>query len=388
MVGTKTKDLEKDFQNAINNNSYIQKGILNSIFNSENLNYKFEDEVEYINGITSDFTIMDNNNHLIKSVLECKRADIGVTDFVRGIGQLYQYEYFFEKKISPKKYSSYKYKEKDQSNFINALVIPSDFIKNTKLNIAKFKYPETSIMLEVNVKNYNVRRLDKKYLNDLASKYDDNTIAISQYYFRDNRIFEYYILLKFIQYWNVSHPNEKLQRKYVEKNYLKKIHTINNGNWRNAFITLKGLGFIDNDNKLTISGNKMLNKSLTEFIFTMYKDYLKEYIDLLLYYFKKDNGNLKKSNKKIALGIKELYNNKDILYLTQSDSRYISSFLNIMRDDLCFITFEPRSSNRNIINDPQIYKEEYIKSYISENNIGKRYLNNFYVLVENDFNEK
>ena len=50
-------------------------------------------------------------------------------------------------------------------------------------------------------------------------KKDSNTIAISSYYLRDNRIFEYFIALKYIQYWHLLNPgsNEILNRKKMEE---------------------------------------------------------------------------------------------------------------------------------------------------------------------------
>ncbi|WP_254557984.1 hypothetical protein, partial [Salmonella enterica] len=87
-----------------------------------------------------------------------------------------------------------------------AFVIPSDFYKNTTLNIGRFKYPKTTKIIEVNLGTNNVREIDRKSLDELAEK-NSNTISISPYYLRDNRIFEYYILLKYIEFWQVINPN-------------------------------------------------------------------------------------------------------------------------------------------------------------------------------------
>ena len=100
-------------------------------------------------------------------------------------------------------------------------------------------------------------------------KKDSNQLTISSYYLRDNRIFEYFIALKYIQYWHLLNPgsNEILNRKKMEE-HLKKTETINNGNWRNVFITLASLGFTDNKNHLTSSGRKMAMMDLSEFSYT------------------------------------------------------------------------------------------------------------------------
>ena len=178
--------LEKAFQDIINNSDEIKKGISEILLDKKEVdNANYEKEVEYINGITSDFTITDGQFRLL-STLECKRADIGVTEYVRGIGQLFQYEYFFEQKISPRKFSEYLYDEGKEYN--TAIVIPSDFYKNTTLNIGRFKYPKSTKIIEINLASKNVREIDRKLLDEFAKK-DSNTIAISSYYLRDNRIF-------------------------------------------------------------------------------------------------------------------------------------------------------------------------------------------------------
>lgn len=375
---------EKEFQQIIFDDKEIQKGIVESIFDTSGIFLEFDKETEFINGITSDFTLIDRSKNEIFSILECKRPDIGVTEYVRGIGQLLQYEYFFEKKISPKKFSEFNYISKSKSmRFKNALVIPSYFIKNTNLNIGKFKYPETSIIIEVNLSNKNVRKLTNKDLQDLSTK-DSNTIAISQYYFRDNRVFEYYILLKFLNYWHSTHPEEKLPRTLVENKYLKKIKTINNGNWRNAFITVSNIGFIDSENKLTISGNRMANLSLNEFTFILYKDYMKPYVDILLNLFESNSNILKMTNKEIALELKKKYNGKDVLYLTESDGRYISSWLNIMRDDLSCIDFKPRNTNREVTKYINKYRDDEIQRNI-EVSLGETYYRKYIELVRDNF---
>ena len=58
---------------------------------------KFEKGRKYLNNIIPDFKITKNNE--IIALVECKGANINVTDYVRGLGQLAQYESFWEKNI-------------------------------------------------------------------------------------------------------------------------------------------------------------------------------------------------------------------------------------------------------------------------------------------------
>ena len=55
-------------------------------------NFELVNEDKFINGITVDFTLLIDGK--ISALIECKCDDIGVTDFVRGIGQVMQYKYF------------------------------------------------------------------------------------------------------------------------------------------------------------------------------------------------------------------------------------------------------------------------------------------------------
>ena len=67
--------------------------------------------------------------------------------------------------------------------------------------------------------------------------------------------------------------------------------------------------------------------------------------------------------------IKNKYNNKDIMYLTESNGRYISSWLNIMRDDYGIFDFESRTTNRKLIYNITDLKKEVIIKKIKENSV-------------------
>lgn len=366
--------LEKEFQDRINKSHDIQRGILDVLFDGSYTAFSFEREVEYINGITSDFTITGENCQLY-STIECKRPDIGVTEYVRGIGQLFQYEYFFEQDITPRKFSNHHYIDEDSFN--TAFVIPSDFYKNTTLNIGRFKYPKTTKIIEVNLGTNNVREIDRKSLDELAEK-NSNTISISPYYLRDNRIFEYYILLKYIEFWQVINPNiDRLNRQTAE-NHLRQIDIINNGNWRNAFISISTLGFIDSKNRLTHSGRKMCNLTLSEFTLNLYNNYINNYIDLIIeQIFDESTKEVTINNKQLVEKIRIAYAGKDVLYLTESDSRYISSWLNIMRDDFGCINYKPRSSERTLGYVPKTLNDTELLKKIENSTVGKKYLSIF-----------
>lgn len=375
--------LEKEFQDMIFKSESIKSNIV-QVLNSDTTNkqYYFEKEVEFINGITSDFIIYDNKN-TINAIIECKRADIGVTEYVRGVGQLFQYEYFAEKQISPKKHHNLNY---NLISIKNVLVIPSSFIRNTNLNIGRFKYPTTSTIIEIHEKNHLARIISKEELKKLEESQNKSLVTICQYYMRDNRIFEYYILLKVLLVLGTFNFNDRLERKEIESEYLSNIKAINNKNWRNAFISLSSLGFIKSDNKVSDSALGLVNKNIYDFIQCIYSDYIQPFVDeimVILLEISCEQGNqsfFEANNVNIGERIRRKFNNRDVLFLTESKNRYISSWLNIMRDDIGCIDFESRSSKRKINFVPHLLNKNsllrYIQKYSKSINYVEKFLKN------------
>lgn len=362
---------EKEFQDRIESNTDIRNSILNILELDEKCTFKRE--VEFINGITSDFIIYDKN--CIKAIIECKRADIGVTEYVRGVGQLFQYEYFQDEKISPKKYGHLSYDERVNNNI---LVIPSTFIKNTTLNIGRFRYPKNSKIFEVHIANNRVRQITQEELDKLKQAENDKLVTLSQYYIRDNRIFECYILFQLLGILNQL--NITKNRNSLEKEILRKIEVINNRNWRNAFITLSSLGFIGANSQIYKNELGQLKNDIYDFINLVYRDYLYPFIDLLMEILKElsnENDEVEITNKRLADIIRERYKGKNILFLTDSEERYVSSWLNILRDDLGCIDFKPRTSLRKIKFIPKELNDEGRIRKIKENTRAKEYVENF-----------
>lgn len=110
---------EKYFHDLLATHENIKTDLLSALdlpTDLTHLNIIYEDR--YINGIIADFTLVYDNK--IHSIIEVKAGDIGVTDYVRGIGQVLQYEYFFENQINTKGFDF-------DENFKSALLIPSSF---------------------------------------------------------------------------------------------------------------------------------------------------------------------------------------------------------------------------------------------------------------------
>ncbi|WP_309124812.1 hypothetical protein [Helicobacter pylori] len=149
--------------------------------------FKLLREDTYINGITADFTLFEKNK--VRAIIECKGGAIGVSEYARGIGQIFQYEYFFENHLSLKNYAFCQ-------NFNSVLVFPESVLKNNDFNVGLFKYPKSKKILEINPHNLAVRCINDNELEKLRETKHRDFKVISPYYARDIRFFEACFLLQ------------------------------------------------------------------------------------------------------------------------------------------------------------------------------------------------
>lgn len=370
-------DMDRNRENYVHElliqNSTLQKNIweLLELEDSDRMTLVHEDR--YINWIIADFTLLYDNE--IRAIIECKAWDIWVTDYVRWIWQIMQYEYFFEEKIWKGRNFS--------TNFNSILLFPSSVVLRNAFNIWRFKYPERALILEINDSNLFARKISNDELNTLWKAIDENLITISQYYVRDNRLFELYLLLKYLIFLKISWQWESIDRRVLEYDKLRTLLTPNNQNWRNAFISLSSLWFINSKNMPTIPWLTIGSLNYEDFALTMYKSYLSPYVDCIMNYFDSDRTKLLETNQDICRWIRESYDGNDVLFLTQSHWRYISSRLNIIRDDFWCLRFLPRSQNRTIIYDIRKFTDEEIKEKIRNHSVAYGYIDKLQDLIWN-----
>ena len=242
-------------------------------------------------------------------------------------------------------------------------------------------YPKDTVIMEVNETNHNVRIITEAELERLREAFNSNLVTISQYYVRDNRIFELYILLRYLHLQKIKGVTS-VDRRNAEFNFLRLLETPNNRNWRNAFISLSSLGFIDSNNLPTNIGTMYANYDFGEFAYELLESYIKPYISLFFDIFKDFNTNEPIiTNRQISEKIRTKFNNKDVLFVTDSDERYISSWMNILRDDYGCISFEPRNYLRKINFNPNDLRKEVLISKINNNSIARKYIDKFIDLI-------
>ncbi|MFL1731934.1 hypothetical protein [Moraxella oculi] len=364
---------EKYFHDLIIQNPNIQADLLSALDLPADLSrLQLIHEDRYINNIIADFTLVYDNQ--IQAIIECKAGDIGVTDYVRGIGQVLQYEYFYENKIT--RHFTY------QDKFNSVLLIPSSVFLSRNFNIALFKYPNTTKIIEINEVNNAVRLITQKELNTFKEQNQNNLISISQYYVRDTRLFEIYMLLRYLCFLRIKSVNA-VNRKQIEL-IMQQTNTINNGNWRNAWISLSSFGFIDSNNMPTESGLKLGMTDIHQFLLIMYKSYIKPYADILMNYFYQNSSYLNKGLKEIKQDFLDMYNGNEILFLTQSETRYLSSWLNILRDDFGCIDFNSNRGNnikRKLNYNPATLNDEFLLKEIQKYSKANPYIANLQAIL-------
>ncbi len=364
---------ELTLHNFFRDNLDLQKSFLNLIGLPQEAS--FIHEHSYPNNLFADFSILSRDNK-IKAIVELKGSDIGVTEYVRGIGQIFQYQHFADKNIS--------YNNNNYENVRSILCFPSQLLINNSFHPGLFIYPENSLIIEINEHNLNPRILDKEILfNNAFSALTQNLVSISPYYIRDNRLFEIHLCLKYLHYL-VTIGTNILSRNDIEANFLQRLGTPNNRNWRNAFISLSSLGLIDGSNKPTLKGNYYAQMDFRSFAYEIYKSYIYPYIDTiinslfpnpLLTEVDVTYDDLKKL-------INKQYNNT-VQFLTESENRYISSWLNIMRDDYGMINFDARRSHRDLLYRPHELTREAMINRIGLHQTYQPYYQTYYRLINN-----
>jgi len=343
-------DSEKYIQNLIINRRDVQEHIIERLDLEYDKSIKFTKGLSYDNKMLPDIKILRKNE--ILALIECKGPKINVTDYVRGIGQLFQYEHFFENNITENKTDKY------SPDFKTIYLYPDEV--TYKINIKNFKYPKTTILLPINLQNFSLSEFSVEQRKKFSTV-GEGLIGISKYYFRDNRMFELYALIKYLKS-NFSNSNKQLSRTYLENNLMQKIKVINNGNWRNAFISLSIMNIINKKNNLNKFGEKISQLNYYEFCSMVFYDYIRPYIEEIFPILIKNNN---VGLSELIMQIKKKYDGKDVLFLTQAGRRYASSWLNIFRDDFGFIDFAPRRTNRIINYNPlDISKDQLEKNII------------------------
>lgn len=94
---------ESEVHQLIMDEETLRSSIL-SLLNIDGKDSKIEfvHEDQYPNGMYADFTVKKDDE--VQAIIECKGSDIGVNDYVRGIGQILEYQHFADSNLSIKGY--------------------------------------------------------------------------------------------------------------------------------------------------------------------------------------------------------------------------------------------------------------------------------------------
>jgi hypothetical protein len=349
-----------------------------SIMEILNLSYesafRFIHEDRFPNGMIIDFTLIHDNE--IAALIEVKGDNINTTDFVRGLGQVQQYNHFIDSNLEIKGITVSK-------KCKSILLFPTSVLTNSNIEISTFIIPEGTILVEINEKNGFLRIVDNKLINKLKEASALNLTSISSYYIRDNRIYELYILLHYLMYRKLL-SSQKVNRKDAEMNFLRKINTHNNRNWRNAFITLSSLGLIDSLNLPTKSGMTLVTRTYEEFATDILFDYIEPYVNEIMDVAESFNSlDFCLTNDGFSSVIRTKYG-AEVLFLTESNNRYMSSWLNLLRDDYGCIDFKSRTNRRKIIYNPTELNKKSLIKRISKYSVAFQFIERYQELLGGD----
>ena len=319
---------EPDVKNLFKNKDFVSK-VLSDYFHYH-LDFIVQHEIELENGITMDHLISDSDGAAILLV-ESKGGDIGITEFLRGVGQTVQYQHHIDKKI----------KLKYSKNCKTLLAFPDELY--SKIDIDKIIFGDNVLLLVINSSNNSAKVVDPAKIKGLFSAHQ-NIVTISPYYIRDNKLGELYVsLLETRKRMGAS--STRVSRDFTS--LLESIGAPNPGNARNIGISLASLGFVDSFNALTSSGFEFSKMDYSTFVTNIVEDYIYPYTNAIFYaLFQisiRESGNnniiINASWEQINDEIRKNWNGQDVMYLTESGNRYMSSWFGILKDDLQCVEF-------------------------------------------------
>ena len=363
---------EATLHNLLKDNADVKKRFINTLgIKGEKIVFNSEDQ--YPNGMFADFTILVDDK--VKAIVELKGSDIGVNEYVRGTGQIFQYQHYIENKLSIKSY------EYDDAFVVYCF--PSSLISNTNYNIGLFAYPKNCVILEFNEENYNFRKISEKDLKVFAGARGKDMVTVSPYYVRDTRLFELYIALRYFNIKKLA-GETTIDRKKSEE-FLKQLNVPDNGNWRNVFISLSSLGLTDDQNIPNDIGSQYANMDFADFAYELYNSYIRNYFQIICTNLEALGADKKAiSLVDLKASIDKSYGNREVLFLTDSRTRYLSSWLNIMRDDFGCVAFLPNRQSRTyeIVYPIDSFNKKAICKKIVEKSIAYSFISGFNSLMK------
>ena len=218
--------VEKDLHRMIQTDKNLQEKLIRCLQLNPKSNFQFISEDQFPNGMMVDFTLTIDDE--VKALIELKGDDIGINDFVRGTGQVFQYQNFIDLQYSIKQYVF--------NDAFTVYLFPSSVITSGKYNIGLLCYPEKCKLVEFVESSQTFREITKKDLMTFAGKKKAKAVTVSHFYVRDNRLIELYIGLRYLCLFYLQ-GKAIPSRKNMEL-FLKKLDVPNKNNWRNVFISL------------------------------------------------------------------------------------------------------------------------------------------------------
>ena len=312
-------------------------------------------EFRLSNGIKADIAVLDYSKTKILALIESKPEKLGIHAFMTAVGQTSQYQHHIKNELH---YISSNSGVSFDDNCI--VFIATGVNAVTDIDCSKIKTDHGVKLLLIDSSTATTSSYDlnnPKDISRLSSRYSGgiNFISICPYYFRDNRLSELYLALKICYLCGFESRLGKLDRKKQLESLFISASPINPGNARNLFITLSKLGFIDIENRLTPTGYYLMNLSYSQFVeemsFNYFYPYISNIMNALITFASKSGDSLDAiniTNEELKQEINENQGGFTVQFLTDSGTRYISHWLNVLRDDLGAISFQSNKVKRPI----------------------------------------
>lgn len=336
-------------------------------------------------GGTADWAVMDKATGKIIGLIECK-GEPGLTEFVRGLGQIEQY---------------YQSMIRDSAAFTSDAKTLYVADKKTLKNIPHwdklhFDKSDNLVVIDSSAVGTGMLPTDeyalykKKDISRLVAVKSDDLVLTGIPFVRDVRIYEVYMGLMGLYEDNKNQifgGGTSNIKKFLD-NLLSVYKTKNPGNGRNVGITLRDMGLIDEYNVPTEYGMTMLKSKYVDFVknivFKHYNDTIVHIVTAMLNIASNKGVNWKNlivTQSEIKNELLNMYNGKKLKNLTDDDAKkcnYIGTCLLILEEELGAVSSTKTGTTKN-------YQFNYLplKELSMTNEINDGIINSIPVELEN-----
>ena len=307
--------------------------------------------ITLFNGIQPDVAVFDENTNELIALFECKTGNyldsagktkkLGTQHLMTGMGQVMQY-YFHIKNNLFNPTGTIKVADHAKTFFATDANVIDNF------DWEKLYYPD----------GFNVILIDSKKLDTecydfsnrkVVSKFNvrrKNEVVLNEYFNKESTFGECFVSLIEFYYQSTTMPNGKINRNVLDTIFSNPSFHHTHKNTKNFPIALKGLGYIDDNNRPTREGIRVLKGNyqmfLEELVYQKYNEQIVNIMTALVEMASENNETVSSITIKNYSDIKDKIEGMygyPVKFLTNDTStRYISSWFKILGYDIEAVT--------------------------------------------------